>query len=247
MEKNAIKHKLTQNFKGWRIRTKPSVFDPETATLMDFRKQKSSEVSFFYVLPSSDQEALIEYTRFADNIAPETEYESALRTYIKEQNITDYDILEEEFGVIPMTNYQFNRRPHNRVFQIGTAGSDTKPTTGYTFKRIQESCQQVLRQLNTKEKSSKRSIRFKFYDRLLLDIIYNRPEKVPYILFSLFERNPVEKVFKFLDEDTSLTEELPMLLKLPWEPFIRSLITKKQPLYDTTAKVNHHSVFNRAV
>jgi lycopene beta-cyclase len=61
---------LTQNFKGWRITTSLPVFNPEIATLMDFATSSSSEVKFFYILPFTENQALIEYTRLSSELAP---------------------------------------------------------------------------------------------------------------------------------------------------------------------------------
>jgi len=54
-------------------------------------------------------------------------------------NITDYSLLEEEFGVIPMTDHVFTPVDGN-IVHLGTAGGQTKPSSGYTFRFILEAC-----------------------------------------------------------------------------------------------------------
>ena len=49
------RHGLTQRFLGQEIETERSVFDPTTATLMDFRCAQSGAAHFTYVLPTTDR------------------------------------------------------------------------------------------------------------------------------------------------------------------------------------------------
>ncbi|MEO1385612.1 MAG: lycopene cyclase family protein, partial [Bacteroidota bacterium] len=48
--------------KGWYIQTKQSFFNPEEMILMDFRIPQDEDVRFVYVLPVSENKALIEFT-----------------------------------------------------------------------------------------------------------------------------------------------------------------------------------------
>ena len=51
--------------------------------------------------------------------------------------LDNYTIVEEEFGVIPMTNTNFPFFKDG-MYYIGTAGGQTKASTGYTFRFIQK-------------------------------------------------------------------------------------------------------------
>lgn len=53
-------HTLEQQFKGKEITTLEHVFDPQVATLLDFRTSQKSGARFFYVLPFSKNHALVE-------------------------------------------------------------------------------------------------------------------------------------------------------------------------------------------
>ena len=60
-------------------------------------------------------------------------------------------------------------------------------------------------------------------DTLLLDIMQRRGETVRDIFRQLFERNPVQRIFRFLDEETTWTENLQIMNSVrPW-PFLRSI------------------------
>jgi lycopene beta-cyclase len=69
---------LLQHFKGWFIKTAQPQFDPSVATLMDFRTGQSEGATFFYLLPFSENEALIEYTLFSHQLLQDADYETAL-------------------------------------------------------------------------------------------------------------------------------------------------------------------------
>ena len=70
---------LLQHFKGWYIETKQACFQPDSATLMDFRAEQNRGTAFFYVLPFSATKALVEYTLFSPNLLAENEYDEALK------------------------------------------------------------------------------------------------------------------------------------------------------------------------
>lgn len=231
-------YKLTQNFLGWKVAVNAPIFDEDTATLMDFRGG-SDPASFFYVLPYSRYYALVEFTRFSEKVTDIAHYELNLKAYLKDKlGIEDYEIMETEFGVIPMTDYPYKSKLSKRVFQLGTIGGDTKPTTGYTFKQIQKSCKDILNEIIYKKAQPKKQKRFAFYDKLLLNIIAQKPALTESIMLSLFKNNRFDDIFRFLDEESSLFQEMKIFSRLPWKPFIQSLLSKKTPLYDTSTKVN---------
>ena len=105
---------------------------------------------------------------------PAAEYDNALKNYLEEfLGLTDYTIVEEEFGVIPMTNADFPFFKNGMYF-IGTAGGQTKASTGYTFRFIQKQADEIVEELISKgtlSKNKKMKKRFYFYDSTLLHIL----------------------------------------------------------------------------
>ena len=71
------------------------------------------------------------------------EYDLELIKYIKSLKIDKYKIIEDEFGVISMTCYPFERK-NIEILNIGTAGGWTKPSSGYTFKFIEKNTIKLL-------------------------------------------------------------------------------------------------------
>ncbi len=218
---------LKQHFLGWKIKTATPTFRRDIATLMDFRVPQEDEARFVYILPFSDDEALVEFTVFSPATWTKEKYHQYLNNYIKETlNINTFQILEEECGVIPMTNFPFPRQSGNHIIHIGTAGGFTKPTTGYTFKHIQEDTQQIVKSLIEKDHPIyplKRRSRYKFYDNLLLYLIKHHPEKIKGIFSKLFCRNSITRILKFLAEEISIIQDLNLLVRLPWLPFFSAI------------------------
>lgn len=217
---------VAQSFLGWVIETDIPVFDPAKPLLMDFRLPQQDACCFAYVLPYSTTKALVEYTQFtSDWKIDQSYYRSQLQQYIETiWSTTHYTIRHEEIGQIPMTNYAFDEQPSKNVFRVGTAGGDTKPTTGYTFTNVQDHVKRILGDDNTVDKTS--NLRFDFYDSLLLQIIAEHPAKVKPIMEYLFKTQPMPRVLNFLDEDTSPLEEMLIFGQLPWMPFLNSLSKK---------------------
>lgn len=129
-----------------------------------------------------------------------------------------------------MTNHPFPTKNGDRIFRVGTAGGDTKPTTGYTFKNIQKHVNAVLDELQGIPTMEHPVRRFAFYDDLLLNIMKNKPELVAQIMGDLFANNDFSQILKFLDEETHLVEEVPLLTSLPWKPFLLALYQQKVAL-----------------
>lgn len=218
---------MHQHFKGWIIRTEQDVFDPETATLMDFRVSQSAGTAFVYVMPFDKQTALVEFTLFSSELLKDEEYESGLKEYIL-QHITrgPYEVLEKEFGIIPMTNYRFPRAK-GAVVPIGTQGGQTKGSSGYTFQFIQKQSRLLADQLATNgrlDQVGQAPARFRFYDSVLLDVLQNNRLPGDQVFTRLFERNKPANVLKFLDNETTISTEASVILSLPVGPFLKAAL-----------------------
>ena len=111
-------------------------------------KETEKYARFLYFLPMSKNQALVEYTIFSPEILSREEYDAALRQYVEEKLfLKDYQVKEEEFGVIPMTDNPMPPQQSSRIIPIGTLAGAVKPTTGYAFLRIQKQVQQIANKL----------------------------------------------------------------------------------------------------
>lgn len=219
---------LWQHFYGLTIRTPKPIFDDQKVTLMDFSVGTNKErVQFGYILPFKGNEALIEYTEFSENIMSVEEYKKEILQQIELLGIADYEVVDCEMGKIPMTELPAAKN-ENRIIHLGMSAGLTKPTTGYTFRNIQHDSFEIIESMKTQRSPARpsRKQRFKFYDSLLLGIIKDQPHQVKRIMSSLFRKNKFYNILRFLDESSSLLDEIRIFLSIPWGPFLRQLIKR---------------------
>lgn len=219
---------LLQHFKGWVITTPRPTFDPEAATFMDFRVTQGDHVRFVYVLPYDAHSALVEDTYFSAAVLPQAVYDGGLRRYIGEQlGLTSYAITHEEFGVIPMTDMPFPRRPSPHVMSIGTAGGMTKASTGYTFQRIQRQSRRIAASLLATGQPFYEEpplSRHALMDSVLLNVLDSGRVGGKAFFTQLFERNSPQRVLRFLDEDSSLLEDLALMATVDIPAFLAATL-----------------------
>ena len=218
-----------QHFVGWEIETVADAFDPTLVEFMDFRGEQVKEARFLYVLPFSPRRALVEYTLFSATPLAKAEYEEAIRAHLTERlGGVAYTILEEEVGAIPMTDHPLPAQAAPNIVNLGTRGGRAKPSTGYAFKRIQQQSARLVEALactgQLPADVSGDQWQFRLFDTLLLDIMQRRGESTRDIFTQLFARNPIERVFRFLDEQTSWADNFRIMNSVrPW-PFLRSIL-----------------------
>ncbi|MFV8368751.1 lycopene cyclase family protein [Flavobacterium sp. LB2R40] len=216
---------LQQHFIGWCIKSEQAIFNSEQATFMDFSVEQKGNTRFMYVLPTSKTEALLEYTLFSHQHLKTEEYENEIKKYIEKLGITNYEIVDKEQGSIPMTCYPFWKSNTKNVLNIGTSGGWTKASTGYTFNNSDKKSSELVAFLQRETDFTKlyRRTKFWFYDLLLLDILDRKNELGSTIFSSMFKKGNPTLIFKFLDEETSLKQDIQVILKCPKMLFIKAI------------------------
>lgn len=210
---------ILQSFIGYKIKLKDSKLDPDACTLMDFNVAQQSHTQFVYVLPFSDQTALVELTRFGSKVISQKESETILKEYI-EAHYGTYEVIGTEQGVIPMFMDLAKPIPLKNVVPIGTRANKVKPSTGYAFKNMYAHAKAITNNAQTKAVSP----RFRLYDRLLILILAMWPEKGRPIFQRLFAVKKTSYVLKFLDEKTTMWEDASMFYKLPIGVFLKACL-----------------------
>jgi lycopene beta-cyclase len=204
---------------------------------MDFDVPQMNGVTFMYVLPFTKNRALIEYTIFSEELIPRNTYSEQLDKYIGDKLGLDkehYTVEREEFGKIPMEDRTYNPWYCDHVYSIGSVGGQTKPTTGYTFTRIQAQCKKIVQTLEQKKHLPEEwmsSYRFRVYDIMLLSLLKNEPETTITIFGELFKRNRFDRILHFLDEKTNVFQEISIFSSLPYMPFFRSIYKMKHRIF----------------
>ncbi|MDZ7773912.1 MAG: lycopene cyclase family protein [Balneolaceae bacterium] len=226
---------LRQHFLGWEVEAGKETFRPDRFVLMDFDETFTGGVAFIYLLPWSERRALVEYTVFSAGLLDESDYERKIELYLYNRygiRRLDYRRTRTERGVIPMDDRIYPAWYAPGVLNVGTVGGLTKPSTGYTFTRIQRHSRQVAADLAAGRPPSPppRPGRFHAYDLWLLQIMHERPRAALDIFEALFLNNDMDAVFAFLSERCSVARELKIMGSVPPLPFLRAIWKSRGPL-----------------
>lgn len=219
---------LQQHFIGWHVKTLEPAFDVLKPSFMDFSIPQKGNTRFMYVLPFSETEAIVEYTLFSKDLLVEAEYENAIKEYLSDKGITNFEIVDKERGSIPMTSYPFWKNNSRNVLNIGSAGGWTKASTGYTFSNADKKSVQLVSFLLQQDDFTTlyKKNKFWFYDLLLLDILAKKNHKGSSIFSAMFKDGRAAHIFKFLDEESAFAQDLEVIWQCPKGLFIKALLQR---------------------
>ncbi len=221
--------RLLQHFKGWVIEADEEVFNDKSFVMMDFRITVPNTTCFTYVLPINSKRALIEFTFFSPTLVDDESYDALLRRYVKEiLRIEKYQIIVNEKGVIPMSDYPFHKKSNQYVTKIGTAGGWVKPASGYSFKNAERYSQLIVNNIKNNRLPSHKLLNtlFRKYDALFIDVLYHHNEMGVDLFKTMYTKNEAYQILAFLDEETTRAEEFKIINSFPRWPFMRSLFKK---------------------
>jgi lycopene beta-cyclase len=132
-----------------------------------------------------------------------------------------------EEGKIPMSSAVFPVRRGHVVF-LGTAGGQTKGSTGYTFSNIQRHSDSIAALLRRDRppivKPNFRRQRYHLYDNTLLSVLCLGDYSGAELFERLFTRNPAHRLLRFLDEAAHFGEELQVMNSVPRRLFARRFV-----------------------
>lgn len=184
---------------------------------------------FFYVLPFSEREALVESVLCTHAPVDWQACQEALEAYFEDVlHLKNYRVVREEQGISPLTDQPFPRCIGRHVMTIGIPGGKIKPSTGYAFMRMQEDAAAIVRSLLEvghpfNVPSSPR--RYRFFDAVMLSIMGRHAEWMRSMYMSLFKYHRVEHILRFLDEKAPVAENALMLpglpLRLLWQTILQ--------------------------
>jgi len=218
---------ILQHFKGWFIETEDKVFNPKQFCMMDYSLCDNDTTSFVYVLPFTENRALVEYTYFSPELVEDKTYEDYIKLYLKDTlKIDSYNIYEKEQGIIPMTSYPFHKNHQERITKIGTSGGWVKSSTGYSFKNSERFALKIVNNIKAGRKPHEELFhrRFKHYDKLFLDVLYNHNHYGKRLFYKMYKRNAIKNIFQFLDEQTNFFQELKIMFSMTSYYFIKAFL-----------------------
>lgn len=235
---------LKQHFIGWEIETSKPVFNPDIVHFMEFVPSVQNGINFYYVLPFSENHALIEFTAFSPSTFQREVYEEKNLDYLTEKlhlKPDEYKITREENGVIPMETREYELHTELRIFHIGTTGGAAKPSTGFAFMRIQKQVEKLVKALEKDspdlylEPDESKKI-FRAFDILLLHILEQSEQNAMKTFHKLFRKNSFDRILTFLSEQSNAYQNLRIMLSVPPIPFIKAYSKRKAMLFPKNKK-----------
>jgi lycopene beta-cyclase len=116
---------------------------------------------------------------------------------------------------------------HQKHLKIGTSGGFVKSTTGYSFYRTQKFCQDLVSALE-KGPSSQLIIPHRpwkiWLDEVFLQVLIDQKIAGSKVFECLFYKNKPAILLKFLQEETTLKEDLRLMWSVPAFPFISAAL-----------------------
>ena len=213
---------MLQHFLGQEVRTPHAAFEPGVATLMDFRVEQSCGMHFVYVLPFSENHALVESTVFSTATLDEGFYIRAIQQYLEtHRGVREYEVCHQERGVIPLGVLP----PHQQgIAGIGGNGGAIRPASGYAFPFIQRQIDQGI------ESSTESSLVFRnphrtldlWMDAVMLQVLRVEPERGPEIFLRMANTLSGDEMAAFLSGYATWSVRVKLILSLPKWPFLKA-------------------------
>jgi lycopene beta-cyclase len=156
-------------------------------------------------------------------------YDEMLQKYFEKVLKTkDFTIKSTETGIIPMTDFPFNKANTKQITKIGTGGGWVKPSTGYSFKNTEKRINRIIKNIKSGKIPGENLINEKFrkYDAIFLDVLAQNNQKGEEIFTKFYTKNSPQDIFKYLDEETSVSEDLKIMFSLYSFDFVKSFFRK---------------------
>ena len=206
---------VIQRFVGRRITSKRDVFEPGVATLMDVQDDTGDGFHFYYVLPFTTREALVENTYFARAPIATARLEAELDAYVMRRygrTIAETDY--REIGAIPMSTARIPHARTRRVVPIGLRGGCARPGSGYTFHRVAMQTAALV-QAFAPHDSPLSEISYALEppacDAWLIAAARHAPSLLPGAFAKLFATTDGDRVARFMMDRAGALESFPVL------------------------------------
>jgi lycopene beta-cyclase len=103
-------------------------------------------------------------------------------------------------------------------------GGETRPSTGYTFLRIQRHCRALVEAIVSGADPPERRThpcRLDLLDYLFLRFVRERPGECPEVYRRMFAGVPPDSLVRFLTEKSTPLDEARLIRALPKTPFLK--------------------------
>jgi len=219
---------LRQRFLGLEVELERPVFDPSTATLMDFRvgDREGDALRFTYVLPLSATRALVEDTSLGGRALDAGDRRAAIGAHLREVwGAGEVHVRREERGALPMTTYEFPLTRGPRLLAVGAAAGALRPSSGYAFVRLQRHVRGVARAVaaGVPPPTHMGLRRHRALDALFLRALSADPAGFDQHLVGLARGVDADVFARFMTDTSSLRDEAVIVAALARPRFLRAM------------------------
>ena len=223
---------VVQRFVGRRIVTARDAFDPTIATLMDVQRDTADGFHFYYVLPLSAREALVENTYFARVPISTARLDAELGAYVSRRfGPTLAGSGYREVGAIPMNAARSAVERTQRIIPIGLRGGCARPGSGYTLHRVAMQTEAICAAYASGDPSRTRAsfaMKPPACDAWLIAAARHVPALLPGAFAKLFSTTEGDHLARFMMDRAGAFETLPIL--------VASALGAAQTLFPTFGK-----------
>lgn len=204
---------------GIHITTDKPHFCEDEVTLIDSRASKSS--LFFYVLPLSKTEAIIESAEISLGYPTidATILKSQLKEYIENTlKIKRYNEKSYEYGIIPLIDAPQKRRISSRVIKIGTSAGLVNPMTSFGFANILNDSRIIAETISIEfpkriKYFSKGSF-YKIINQMTSHLLHKDKTLQPMLFNSIIKSKDGDSILNFLCESQNPLECLAYMISI---------------------------------
>ena len=223
---------LYQSFWGQEVELIEPICSYDTVRLMCNMKADHQSISFYYLLPLTENRVLIEPTIFSREVSPPIQLKHLFEEIYDIENINVKKILRQESGILPMgSEYQSQK---TGVIQGGISGGALRSSSGYGFLRIQHWAEQCAYSIkyNPSANYCYRDFFQEKMDRLFLKVVRNNPQLGLYNFIQLSANLSPDMFASFMSDSSTYYQWLQVIRALPKWPFIKELVHGKRPIYN---------------
>ena len=217
---------LCQHFVGWEIEATQDCFDENVVELMDFQRNPDG-LHFFYTLPYSRRQALIETTWISPN-GHQPDYAAEIQTYLaKRYGVTAWRCLYVEQGRLDLES-EPRRVTCARVVPLGRAAGTLRPATGFAFLETIADAERIARCIRRSGidgaviAAYRRSQVDRWMDRLFLQAMKQNWHVAPNFFLAMFSGVCGQTLVDFLAGKSAISQRLKVSWQLPKLPFLRA-------------------------
>lgn len=214
---------LLQVFRGIWVRTADPVVGTSAATLLDFSSDRSSDLGFSYILPTSPRSAMVMSVRMGvDPPEPDPRPVAA-----RLAGSGTWQVEAEESGTTPLVSRRPTRQRGRHVLVIGRRGGRVRPSTGYAVSRVLDDTDAIVGSL------ARHGHPFDIppdppwqqrLDTIWLRALTRQRAGLEPAFLALFARAGIESVLRFLDGEARPRDVAAVVRSLPPGPFVRAAL-----------------------